>query len=166
MSENTPKAWIALYDNLGELARAWKASNKAVMGFHWKKLPPFSMIWPQVDFLRIQRLMATTQEHCATQAGTAKRLLAGALSMSGGEDLRVYYQAMAHYAQSLAEACEGLAKIAAQKQDKAAGRKTAIKAIYEIMTQYRKKVNLMLTKGQLAKVAWDNLNPARKSIHP
>ena len=47
----------AVFENLKELIKAKNAAHESMFKFHWKKLWPFSLIFPQVDFIRIQRFM-------------------------------------------------------------------------------------------------------------
>ena len=158
-----PSPWKALYDNLGELMKAWKAANESTLGFHWKKIWPFSMFWPQVDFVRIGRIMDSTIKHTDDQIGMTKRLLRGAETMRDGEDLRVYYSVMIHYMEAFREVCTQLQNIAGMKQKKLAKGKVKLRAIYRTTATYDTAIQSMSKLGFEAHKAWKSLAPSRFS---
>ena len=55
MSENVLKLPSQIiFENLKEMMRAKNTAHESIFKFHWKKMWPFSLIWPQVDFVRIE----------------------------------------------------------------------------------------------------------------
>ena len=56
-----------IYNNLKELIRAKNTAHESIFKFHWKKMWPFSLIWPQVDFVRIVRLMGELRNNVVSQ---------------------------------------------------------------------------------------------------
>ena len=55
------------FENLKELVKAKNAAHESIFKFHWKKLWPFNLIWPQVDYLRIIRFMGEVGEQAIQQ---------------------------------------------------------------------------------------------------
>ena len=78
MSENdvTPRLPSQIiFDNLKELLRAKNTAHESMFKFHWKKMWPFSLIWPQVDYERIVRLMSEIRKNAiARRKGFVNRL--------------------------------------------------------------------------------------------
>ncbi len=56
-----------IFENLRELLRAKNTAHESMFKFHWKKMWPFSLIWPQVDFERIVRLMSEIRKNAIIQ---------------------------------------------------------------------------------------------------
>ena len=56
-----------IYNNLKEMMRAKNTAHESIFKFHWKKMWPFSLIWPQVDFVRIVRLMDELRKNVVSQ---------------------------------------------------------------------------------------------------
>ncbi|HSQ41927.1 MAG TPA: hypothetical protein VLM37_06585 [Fibrobacteraceae bacterium] len=165
INEPSLPPWEALQENLRSLVRAWKAAHESVLGFHWKKLPPFNLIFPQVDFLRIQRVMSSSREHCAQQAKIIQKLQEAALGEEM-RDLRDYYQAMLPYVEDLKHLCEQLSQIAAAKQNRLAKGKTPLREFNNQMKQYEQSIRAAQVSGHTAQQAWNNLEPSRRAIHP
>ena len=57
MEQSENKLTSVVFENLKELIKGKNAAHESMFKFHWKKLWPFNLIWPQVDYLRIQRFM-------------------------------------------------------------------------------------------------------------
>ena len=56
-----------IFENLKELLRAKNTAHESMFKFHWKKMWPFSLIWPQVDYERIVRLMSEIRKNAIIQ---------------------------------------------------------------------------------------------------
>ena len=54
------------------MMRAKNTAHESIFKFHWKKMWPFSLIWPQVDFIRIVRLMGELQKNVTSQKALVK----------------------------------------------------------------------------------------------
>jgi hypothetical protein len=61
-----------IYNNLKEMMRAKNTAHESIFKFHWKKMWPFRLIWPQVDFIRIVRLMGELRKNVSTQKNLVK----------------------------------------------------------------------------------------------
>lgn len=158
--------WKALHANIGELVKLWKAAHESTLGLHWKKLPPFSWFWPQVDFPRIQRAMETVQGHSSDQIKVAKKLLQGAQTIAKGESLRLYYETSIAYIEALAAAAKTLHQIAGYKQSKLKGEKVAFQEFNQVMLRYEEQIREMKTLAMPAGLAFNTLESSRNSIHP
>ena len=66
-SENQKLPSQVIFDNLKELLRAKNTAHESMFKFHWKKMWPFSLIWPQVDYERIVRLMSEIRKNAIAQ---------------------------------------------------------------------------------------------------
>ena len=56
-----------IFNNLKELLHAKNTAHESMFKFHWKKMWPFSLFWPQVDFERIVRLMSEIRKNAINQ---------------------------------------------------------------------------------------------------
>ena len=54
------------------MMRAKNTAHESIFKFHWKKMWPFSLIWPQVDFVRIVRLMDELSKNVVSQKALVK----------------------------------------------------------------------------------------------
>ncbi|MCF0222810.1 MAG: hypothetical protein HUK20_00935 [Fibrobacter sp.] len=53
IAEQTKLPSQIIFENLREMLRAKNTAHQSMFKFHWKKMWPFRLIWPQVDYLRI-----------------------------------------------------------------------------------------------------------------
>ena len=67
MEQSENKLTSVVFENLKELIKGKNAAHESMFKFHWKKLWPFNLIWPQVDYLRIQRFMENIGEESQKQ---------------------------------------------------------------------------------------------------
>lgn len=165
MTESIPP-WQALHANLAEIMKGWKACHESTLGFHWKKLPPFSLIFPQVDFLRIQRMMETMVGHCDTQVKTLKKLQQGVVPGKEGAQLRLFYETMLPYVEAVRTSCSLLKEIASRKQDKLAQKKVGFKEMNKILLDYEGALHEMKTLAVPSMLAYHNLQSSINSTHP
>ena len=101
-----------IYNNLKEMVRAKNTAHDSIFKFHWKKMWPFSLIWPQVDFIRIVRLMDELRKNVVSQKALVKEAKSKALKF---EDL--FLGTIPPYLESFDTSCKCLADVAQWKQD-------------------------------------------------
>ncbi|SHK48438.1 hypothetical protein [Fibrobacter sp. UWEL] len=115
MSENASKQKLPsqiIFENLKELLRAKNTAHESMFKFHWKKMWPFCLIWPQVDFERIVRLMSELRKNVINQ----KNLLAQAKGKSKDFE-KTFLNAVPAYLDALDVSCKFLGEAAQWKQD-------------------------------------------------
>ena len=101
-----------IYNNLKEMIRAKNTAHESIFKFHWKKMWPFSLIWPQVDFIRIVRLMGELRKNVASQKALVKEAKSKAKPYE-----KTFLDTVPAYLDSLDASCKGLADVAQWKQD-------------------------------------------------
>jgi hypothetical protein len=101
-----------IYNNLKELIRAKNTAHESIFKFHWKKMWPFSLIWPQVDFVRIVRLMGELQNNIVSQ----KKLVQEAKAKAKPYE-NTFLDAVPIYLGCFDISCKYLADVAQWKQD-------------------------------------------------
>lgn len=101
-----------IFENLKEMMRAKNTAHESMFKFHWKKMWPFRLFWPQVDFVRIIRLMEELKKNCKSQ----KELVQKALSKAKPFE-KNFLAAVPAYLDALDVSCRHLANAAQWKQD-------------------------------------------------
>ncbi len=101
-----------VFENLRELLRAKNTAHESMFKFHWKKMWPFSLIWPQVDYERIVRLMSEIRKNAITQ----KNLVLQAKDIAQDFE-RDFLNAVPAYLDALDVSCQKLSAAAQWKQD-------------------------------------------------
>ena len=101
-----------IYNNLKEMIRAKNTAHESIFKFHWKKMWPFSLIWPQVDFIRIVRLMGELRKNVTSQKALVKEAKTKAKPYE-----KTFLDTVPAYLDSLDASCKGLADVAQWKQD-------------------------------------------------
>ena len=91
----------AVFENLKELIKAKNAAHESMFKFSWKKLWPFSLIWPQVDYIRIQRFMGEVKEKAILQ----KQFIQDNLGSSSPEE-KEFLNAIPAYVDALGNSCD------------------------------------------------------------
>lgn len=115
MSESAEKIKLPtqiIFENLRELMRAKNTAHESMFKFHWKKMWPFSLIWPQVDFERIVRLMSELRKTVINQ----KNLVGQAQGRAKAFE-KTFLNAVPAYLEALDVSCKHLAEAAQWKQD-------------------------------------------------
>ncbi len=100
-----------IFENIKELVRAKNAAHESMFKFHWKKLPPFNLIWPQVDYVRIMRFMGEIAEQCSNQKAFIQKNKNQIL-----KEEKDFIESVPAYLEALANSCAKLAKAAEFKQ--------------------------------------------------
>ncbi len=101
-----------IYENLKEMIRAKNTAHDSIFKFHWKKMWPFSLIWPQVDFVRIVRLMDELQKNVVSQKALVKEAKAKSMPYE-----KTFLDTVPAYLDSIGVSCKCLAGVAQWKQD-------------------------------------------------
>lgn len=139
-----------VFENLKELLKAKNAAHESIFKFHWKKLWPFSLIWPQVDYLRIIRFMGEVK----SQAYGQKDLIRDNRSKAVPAELP-FLDTVPDYLDALAVSCDKLAAVARFKQDlleKVQGRK--VTDFRHLLDAYEEAQNGLVRKGAFVQVHW------------
>ncbi len=101
-----------IYENLKEMVRAKNTAHDSLFKFHWKKMWPFSLIWPQVDFVRIVRLMGEIRKNVSTQKSLVKEAKSKAQPYE-----KTFLDTVPAYLDSIDVSCKCLADVTQWKQD-------------------------------------------------
>ena len=113
MSENVLKLPSQIiFENLKEMMRAKNTAHESIFKFHWKKMWPFSLIWPQVDFVRIVRLMGELRKNVASQKALVKEAKSKAKPYE-----KTFLDTVPTYLDCFDISCKYLADVAQWKQD-------------------------------------------------
>ena len=152
----------AVFENLKELIKAKNAAHESMFKFSWKKLWPFSLIWPQVDYIRIQRFMGEVKEKAILQ----KQFIQDNLGSSSPEE-KEFLNAIPAYVDALGNSCDKLARVAEFKQNILEKKqKRNPFAFNRILKDYEDAQATLVRAGAFVQVAWGSLAPNRnKSQH-
>ncbi|HOG69473.1 MAG TPA: hypothetical protein PK366_08845 [Fibrobacteraceae bacterium] len=143
-----------VFENLKELLKAKNAAHESMFKFHWKKLPPFNLIWPQVDFLRIIRLMGEIEKHAEEQKVFIKKNLSKAT-----EKELPFFKAIPDYLDALVVSCRALTEIAQFKQDKLEKKEgRSVFSFSKLLKSYENAQDQLVRKGAFVQVHWMELN--------
>ena len=128
----------------------------AVVCLFWKKMWPFNMIWPQVDFNRIVRFMGEIATSCRSQ----KSLVAQAQKKSQDFEKK-FLNAVPAYLDALETSCDKLAAAAQWKQEwlerKAKGGAKLRKDVSEynnLLKDYEKAQGDLVRAGAFVQMGW------------
>ncbi|MCL4100754.1 hypothetical protein [Fibrobacter sp. HC4] len=110
MSDLLPSQII--FNNLKEMLKAKNTAHESMFKFHWKKMWPFNLIWPQVDFERIVRLMSELRKNVINQKN-----LVGQAKGKAKPFEKNFLNAVPAYLDALDESCKFLGEAAQWKQD-------------------------------------------------
>lgn len=152
--EKEPQALSAIvFDNLKELLKAKNAAHESVFKIHWKKMWPFNMIWPQVDFLRIIRIMGEVAKHAQEQ----KEFIENSKNHATEKEMP-FLNAVPDYLDALIVSSEALAAVARFKQDKLEKKeKRSVFKFNKILKSYEDAQDQLVRKGAFVHVHWMEL---------
>ncbi len=149
-----------IFDNLKELLRAKNTAHESMFKFHWKKMWPFSLIWPQVDYERIVRLMGEIRKNIITQ----KNLVLQAKPKAKPFE-KTFLEAVPAYLTALDVSCQGLAAVAQWKQDMLQKKlKRDVKMVRDvtefnqILKDYEKAQADLVRSGAFVQVGWQEFS--------
>ena len=145
-----------IFDNLKELLRAKNAAHESMFKFHWKKMWPFSLIWPQVDFERIVRLMSEIRKNAIIQKNLV--LLAKNVAQDFEKD---FLNAVPAYLDALDISCQKLSAAAQWKQDMLLKRihkdvkmRRDVSEYNRILKEYEKAQGDLVRAGAIVQLGW------------
>ena len=144
----------AVFENLKELLKAKNAAHESMFKFSWKKLWPFNLIWPQVDYIRFQRFMGEVKEQALSQ----KKFIQSNRGQATSDEIE-FLNAVPAYVEALAVSCEKLARVAEFKQgilEKT--QKRDVFAFNNILKDYETAQAELTRAGAFVQVAWGKLN--------
>lgn len=101
-----------IFNNLKEMLKAKNTAHESMFKFHWKKMWPFNLIWPQVDFERIVRLMSELRKNVINQKNLVGQAKAKAKPFE-----KTFLDAVPAYLDALDTSCKYLGEAAQWKQD-------------------------------------------------
>ena len=145
-----------IFDNLKELLRAKNAAHESMFKFHWKKMWPFSLIWPQVDFERIVRLMSEIRKNAIIQ----KNLVLQAKNVAQDFE-KDFLNAVPAYLDALDISCQKLSAAAQWKQDMLLKRihkdvkiRRDVSEHNRILKEYEKAQGDLVRAGAIVQLGW------------
>jgi len=149
-TSETPQLAPVIFSNLKEMVKIQRAAHESVLGFSWKKLWPFNLFLPQVDFIRVMRVLEQIRQHTREQHQFLKREKAGAPT----SDLD-FLNTVPAYLDALAETCTQLIRLAQYKQDVLEKRNPGgIKVLNQLLKDYEETQSRMTLAGALVQKAW------------
>jgi hypothetical protein len=132
-----------MLDNLREMVKLQRAAHDSMFKFSIKKMWPISLIAPQVDWIRITRMMDALQETCKKQG----EFLAKEKSNAPEEDLP-FLNLLPKYLDALSKVAELLGQAAAYKQNVLEKKiKVSVKQWNAILKSYNEAADDMATVG-------------------
>ncbi|MDR1759890.1 MAG: hypothetical protein LBR60_05115 [Fibrobacter sp.] len=151
-TENEPQTAISqiVFNNLKEMLKAKNAAHESIFKLHWKKMWPFNLLWPQVDYLRIIRLMQEIEKNTVSQKAFIRKNISAA-----GEKEIDFLKAVPAYLDSLADSCRKLAVVAQFKQDKLEKKQDrSVFKFNQILKDYEKSQTDLVNRGALLQLSW------------
>jgi hypothetical protein len=129
--------------NLREMVKLQRAAHDSMFKFSIKKMWPISLIAPQVDWIRIARMMDTLQDTCKKQ----KKFLSKEKGSAPEADLP-FLNSLPEYLDSLAKVAEFLGRAAVFKQDVLEKKiKASVKEWNAILKSYNEASDKMAKVG-------------------
>lgn len=164
MSEKLPSQII--FENLKEMLKAKNTAHESMFKFHWKKMWPFNLIWPQVDFERIVRLMGELRKNVVGQ----KNLVVEAKNKAKPFE-KTFLNAVPAYLDALDVSCKLLGDAAQWKQDMLLKKinkdikfKRDVSEWSRILKSYEDAQGNLTRAGAIVQIGWvevvQNLNQA------
>lgn len=153
--KNIEKPWELLNSNLASFVKLWKAAHESVLDFDWKKLPPFNLFLPQVDFLRVQSIMQDLSVKCDAQTNMLRKVLKKNPQLA--TPVSEFYQQVIPYLQNIGACANLLQQLAAFKQNKLAKKEVKAKDFNALLIKYENTVALLRVSSQQAQQKWGAL---------
>lgn len=157
--QNEKSLSIIIFNNLKELISAKNAAHDSMFKFHWKKMWPFCLLWPQVDFIRIERFMGTLCEQCEDQI----KFLNGNKDKASKEEIP-FLDSVPAYLEALSVTCQKLAIVANYRQAllEKKEKKNAFK-FNDMLKAYQEATASLTRAGAFVQVAWGDLKAKQSS---
>jgi len=145
-----------IFNNLKELLRAKNTAHESMFKFHWKKMWPFSLIWPQVDYERIVRLMSEIRKNTINQ----KNLVLQAKDKAKDFE-KTFLNAVPAYLDALDVSCQKLSAAAQWKQDMLLRRiskdvklRRDVSEYNQLLKAYEEAQGNLVRAGALVQMGW------------
>ncbi len=145
-----------IFNNLKELLRAKNTAHESMFKFHWKKMWPFSLIWPQVDYERIVRLMSEIRKNTINQ----KNLVLQAKNKAKDFE-KTFLNAVPAYLDALDVSCQKLSAAAQWKQDMLLRRiskdvklRRDVSEYNQLLKAYEEAQGNLVRAGALVQMGW------------
>lgn len=145
-----------IFNNLKELLRAKNTAHESMFKFHWKKMWPFSLIWPQVDYERIVRLMSEIRKNTINQ----KNLVLQAKDKAKDFE-KTFLNAVPAYLDALDISCQKLSAAAQWKQDMLLRRiskdvklRRDVSEYNQLLKAYEEAQGNLVRAGALVQMGW------------
>lgn len=146
----TPQLAPVIFANLKEMVKIQRAAHESVLGFSWKKLWPFNQFLPQVDFIRVLRVLEQIRQHIRDQRTFLKQEQAAAPAID-----QPFLQAVPAYFDGLDQTCAQLASLAQHKQDVLEKKaQNSIKILNQLLKDYQQAQYGMTKTGIVLQQAW------------
>lgn len=165
-SEKTKIPSQIIFENLKELLRAKNTAHESMFKFHWKKMWPFSLIWPQVDYERIVRLMSEIRKNAIIQ----KNLVLQAKNVAK-EFEKEFLDALPAYLDALDISCQKLSTAAQWKQDMLLKRihkdvkfRRDVSEYNRILKEYEEAQGNLVRAGAFVQVGWGKVVQAMSNV--
>lgn len=162
MSEQENKEMLpsqVIFNNLKELLRAKNTAHESMFKFHWKKMWPFSLIWPQVDYERIVRLMSEIRKNTINQ----KNLVLQAKDKAKDFE-KTFLNAVPAYLDALDVSCQKLSAAAQWKQDMLLRRiskdvklRRDVSEYNQLLKAYEEAQGNLVRAGALVQMGWGEI---------
>ena len=159
MSEQENKEMLpsqVIFENLKELLRAKNTAHESMFKFHWKKMWPFCLIWPQVDYERIVRLMSEIRKNAINQ----KNLVLQAKSKAKPFE-KTFLDAVPAYLDALDVSCQKLSAAAQWKQNMLLRRinkdvklRRDVAEYNQILKAYEDAQGNLVRAGAIVQIGW------------
>ena len=169
MSESENKEMLpsqVIFENLKELLRAKNTAHESMFKFHWKKLWPFCLIWPQVDYERIVRLMSEIRKNAINQ----KNLVLQAKSKAKPFE-KTFLDAVPAYLDALDVSCQKLSAAAQWKQDMLLRRinkdvklRRDVVEYNQILKDYEDAQGNLVRAGAIVQIGWGEVVQAMSNV--
>ncbi|MCF0224597.1 MAG: hypothetical protein HUK20_10020 [Fibrobacter sp.] len=148
-----------IFDNIKELVRAKNTAHESMFKFHWKKMWPFNLIWPQVDYERIIRLMGEIQKNVISQ----KNLVLQARSNAKPCE-KTFLDAVPTYLDNIGTSCNCLAAVAQWKQDMLMKKITKdvkfrrdVSEYSRLLKEYEDAQGNLVRAGAIVSIGWNEV---------
>ncbi|MCF0215415.1 MAG: hypothetical protein HUK21_02955 [Fibrobacteraceae bacterium] len=144
-----------IFENLKELVKAKNAAHESMFKLHWKKMWPFNLIWPQVDYIRIVRFMGEIQQKSEEQKSLVQQALAKAEPIE-----KPFLKTVPAYLDALKDSCQKLSKVAQWKQDLLEKKiKRDVFQFNSILKDYEKSQADLVRAGAFVQTTWLDIAP-------
>lgn len=146
----TPQLATVIFSNLKEMVKAQHAAHESLLGFSWKKMWPFYYFIPQVDYLRVMRILEQVRQHTRDQ----KIFLQNERQQAPDPD-SAFLDLVPGYLDALAETCTQLIRLAQYKQDRLEKKPVGgVRVLNQLLLDYQNTQDNLSRHGAVLQKAW------------